>query len=117
MATKDTKTLIETSIARLVDEVPALRKLAMVLTLELRERGGPALWRIETPGPKVTRDPTADGKITVAIDRPAFNLLAEKGHLTDWVTAFDKGVVRVTGDQNVIKLIGKVIELQRSRAK
>ncbi len=117
MATKDTKTLIETSVARLVDEVPALRKLAMVFRLELRERGGPAMWRVETPGPKVTRDPAADGKVVVAIDRPAFNELADKGHLDDWVRAFDKGVVRVTGDPNVIKLIGRVIELQRSRAK
>lgn len=117
MATKDTKTLIETSVARLLDEVPALRKLALVFRLELRERGGPAMWRVELPGPKVTRDPAADGRVAVAIDRPAFNLLAEKGRLADWVTAFDKGVVRVTGDQNVIKLIGKVIELQRSRTK
>ena len=117
MATKDTKTLIETSAARLVDEVPALRKLVMVFRLELRERGGPAMWRVETPGPKVTRDPAAEGKVVVAIDRPAFNELAEKGRLVDWVTAFDKGVVRVTGDPNVIKLIGRVIELQRARAK
>ena len=116
MPTKDTKTLIETSIARLVDEVPALRKLALVARLELRERGGPAIWRVETPGPKVGRDPAADATIGVSIDRPAFNLLAEKGHLTDWVTAFDKGVIRTTGDENILKLIGKVIELQRSRA-
>ncbi len=117
MATKDTKTLIETSVARLIDEVPALRKLAMVIRLELRERGGPAMWRVEAPGPKVTRDPAADGTIVVAIDRPAFNELAEKGHLVNWVTAFDKGAVRVTGDPNVIKLIGRVIELQRARGR
>lgn len=117
MAAKDTKTLIETSVARLVDEVPALRKLTMVFRLELRERGGPAMWRVEIPGPKVTRDPAGDGTVVVAIDRPAFNQLAEKGHLADWVSAFDKGVVRVTGDQNVIKLIGKVIEMQRARVK
>lgn len=115
MATSDTKTMIEGAVARLVDEVPALRSLAMVFRLELRERGGPATWRVETPGPKVSRDAAAEGRVEVAIDRPAFNTLAEKGHLEDWVAAYEKGVVRVTGDANVIKLIGRVIELRRAR--
>lgn len=115
MPTSDTKTMIEGAVARLVDEVPALRTLALVFRLELRERGGPATWRVETPGPKVSRDAAPDARIALSIDRPAFNTLSEKAHLGDWVAAFDKGVVRVTGDQNVIKLIGKVIELRRSR--
>jgi hypothetical protein len=115
MATSDTKTLIEGAVARLVDEVPALRNLAIVVQLELRERGGPATWRIETPGPKVSRDPAAEARLTVAIDRPAFNTLSEKARLGDWVAAYEKGVVRVTGDQNVMKLIAKVIEMRRAR--
>jgi hypothetical protein len=115
MATTDTKTLIEGAVARLVDEVPALRNLAIVVRLELRERGGPAVWRVETPGPKASRDPAAEGRLEVAIDRPAFNKLAEKGRLGDWVAAYEKGVVRVTGDPNVMKLIARVIELRRSR--
>jgi len=117
MAATDTKTMIEGAVSRLVDEVPALRNLAMVFRLELRERGGPAVWRVETPGPKVSRDPAAGAKVAVAIDRPAFNTLAEKGHLDDWVAAYGKGVVRVTGDPNVIKLIGKVVEMRRARQK
>lgn len=115
MATSDTRTMIEGAVARLVDEVPALRNLAMVFRLELRERGGPAVWRVETPGAKVSRDAAAEGRVEVTIDRPAFNTLAEKGRLGDWVTAYEKGVVRVTGDPNVIKLIGRVIELRRAR--
>ena len=114
MATSDTKTLIEGAVARLIDEVPALRKLSLVFSLELRERGGPAMWRVEVPGPTAKRDPAA-GVVTVAMDRPAFNQLAEKGRLGDWVSAYEKGVVRVTGDQNVMKLIGKVVEMQRAR--
>jgi hypothetical protein len=47
--TTDTKTLIEGAVARFIDEVPALRTLAVVIRLELRERGGPAVWRIELP--------------------------------------------------------------------
>jgi hypothetical protein len=117
MATTDTKTLIEGAIARLVDEVPALRNLALVCKLELRERGGQATWRVETPGPKAARDPAADGRVAIAMDRPAFNQLAQKGRLDDWVAAYQKGVVRVTGDPNVMKLIGKVIEMKRARSR
>lgn len=115
MAATDTKTLIEGAVARLLDEVPALRNLALVFRLELRERGGPATWRVETPGPKVARDPAADSRIAIALDRPAFNQLAAKGRLGDWVTAYEKGAIRVTGDQNVMKLIGKVVEMRRAR--
>ena len=115
MATADTKTLIEGAVARLLDEVPALRNLALVLRLDLRERGGPATWRVEVPGPKAARDPAKDGRVAVAIDRPAFNALAAKGRLGDWVAAYEKGTVRVTGDPNVIRLVGKVVERRLAR--
>ncbi len=117
MATSDTKTLIEGAVARLIDEVPALRNLALVFRLELRERGGPATWRVETPGPTASRDPGGDARIQIAMDRPAFNQLSQKGRLADWVAAYDKGAVRITGDQNVMKLIGKVIDMKRARAR
>lgn len=117
MAPADTKTLIEGAAARFIDEVPALRTLALVVRLELRERGGPAVWRVEVPGPTAKRDPAADATIELAMDRPAFNELSTKGHLDDWVTAFTKGVVRVTGDQNVMKLIGRVVELRQAKTR
>ena len=115
MATSDTKTMISGAVERLIDEVPALRGLTLVFRLELRERGGPATWRVQTPGPVVSRDPASDATVFVAMDRPAFNVLAEKARLGDWVGAYDKGVVRVTGDPNVIKLIGKVVAMRRAR--
>lgn len=115
MATTDTKTLIEGAVARFVDEVPALRTVALAVRLELRERGGPAVWRVEMPAKTAKRDPAADAKVELAIDRQAFNTLATKAHLTDWIAAYDKGVVRVTGDPNVLKLIGKVVDMRRSR--
>jgi hypothetical protein len=117
VATTDTKTMIAGAVGRLIDEVPALRGLALVFRLELRERGGPATWRVQTPGPAVTRDPAPDASVSVAMDRPAFNLLAEKAHLGDWIAAYDKGMIRVTGDPNVIKLIGKVVAMRRARQK
>lgn len=115
MPPSDTKTMIEGAVARLIDEVPALRNLAMVFRLELRERGGPAIWRVETPGPKASRDPAAQGKVNVIMERPAFNTLSEKAHLADWIAAYEKGVIKVTGDENVMKLIGKVIAMRRAR--
>lgn len=115
MAPADTKTLIEGSVARFLDEVPALRSLALVVRFELRERGGPAVWRVEVPGPTAKRDPAADAKLAVVMERGAFNQLATKGHLEDWVSAYVKGVLRVTGDPNIMKLIAKVVEMRRAK--
>lgn len=115
VSTTDTKTLIEGAVARFIDEVPALRSLAVAVRLELRERGGPAVWRVELPAKTAKRDPAADAKVELTMDRQVFNQLAVKGRLGDWVTAFDKGAVRVHGDQNILKLVGKVIDMRRAR--
>ena len=115
MATSDTKTMIEGAVARLVDEVPALRNLAMVFRLELRERGGPAVWRVETPGPKVSRDPRR--RAGSGHDRPAG--VQHPGREGTPRRTGSRRTRRAsyasTGDQNVIKLIARVIELRRSR--
>ena len=117
MAPADTKTLIEGAVARFLDEVPALRSLALVVRLELRERGGPAVWRVEVPGPTAKRDPAADSRLEIDLDRPAFNRLAAQGHLEDWVAAYTKGVLRVHGDPNVMRLIAKVVEVRRAKTR
>lgn len=115
MATTDTKTLIEGAAARFLDEVPALRSLGIAVRVELRERGGPAVWRLALPAVSASRDPAGDAKVEVAMDRQEFNRLAEKGRLADWIAAFDKGTVRAQGDPNILKLIGKVIAMRRAR--
>ena len=56
MSTADTKVLIEEAVASIQKEVPALQKLKLVVELELRGRGDIQLFRVEVPGPKVTRD-------------------------------------------------------------
>jgi hypothetical protein len=53
--------------------------------------------------------------VEVSIDRPHFNDLAKDGTLKQWVSAYEKGFVRVNGDPGVVKLIGNVIERQRHR--
>jgi len=56
MSTAETKSLIEQSVRNFQKEVPALTQLKLVIELELRGRGDIQLFRVEVPGPKVTRD-------------------------------------------------------------
>ena len=50
-----TPELIETAIERFQAEVPALAKLKLVFELELRGRGDVQMFRVELPGPKITK--------------------------------------------------------------
>jgi hypothetical protein len=117
MSASDTRALIASAVEGLVREVPALAKLKLVARLELRARGGDApIWRVEVPGPQVSKDPAGDARIDVSVGRPEFNELAKDGRLRDWVDAYERGLVRVSGDPGVIKLLGNVIERQRARS-
>ena len=86
--------------------------------MELRARGGDApIWRVEVPGPTVSKDPAGDARLDVSVSRSHFNELAEDGRLRHWADAYENGHVRVTGDSAVIKLLGNVLERQLSRAR
>jgi hypothetical protein len=116
MSSEDTRTLIAHAIDRFTAEVPALKNLKLVLRLELRARGGDVpIWRVELPGPKITKDPPADARVDVSIGRPEFNQLATKGRLKDWATAYQRGQLRVSGDAGVIRLVGQVVQRQMAR--
>jgi hypothetical protein len=116
MSSEDTRTLIAQTIDRFTAEVPALKNLKLVLRLELRARGGDVpIWRVELPGPKITKDPAADARVDVSIGRPEFNQLVAKGRLKDWASAHQRGQLRVTGDAGVIRLVGQVVERQMAR--
>lgn len=117
MAAGDTRSLIRGAIEHLQDEVPALKQLKLVVRLELRARGGDVpIWRVEVPGPKIGRDPAGDARVDVSMARSHFNELATDGRLRDWVDAYERGHVRVSGDAAVVKLLGNVIQRQRARA-
>jgi hypothetical protein len=116
MSSGDTRALIVTAVEGVVREVPALARLTLVARLELRAHGGDPIWRVEVPGPEVTRDPAGDARIDVSIGRPEFNELAKEGRLRDWVEAYERGHVRVSGDPGVVKLLGNVIERQLARS-
>ena len=113
----DTKSLIETAVTRFLDEVPALANLKIVAGLEFRARGEPQLYRVELPGPKVTKSFAADAKVNISVSRSRFNELATKGHIRDWREAFEHGDAQATGIEQVMKLIVNVVERQEERSR
>ena len=116
MSSADTKALISQAVENLQEEVPSLRQLKLVIRLELRARGDVPTWRVEVPGPDISKDPAGDARIDVSVARSHFNELAAEGRLKHWVDAYEHGHVRVSGDSAVMKLIGSVIQRQLARA-
>jgi hypothetical protein len=117
MSTAETKALIEEGIARFQKQVPALERLKLVMELELRGRGDIQLFRVEVPGPKVTRDIASDAKVRLSIPRSHFNELAREGTLRHWRDAFESGTVKATGPTEILKLIQSVVEKQEERTR
>ena len=115
MSTADTKVLIEDAVQHFQREVPALERLKLVMELELRGRGDIQLFRVEVPGPKVTRDIASDAKVRLSVPRSHFNELAREGSIRHWREAFESGTVRATGPSEILKLIQNVVERQEER--
>jgi len=112
-----TADLIRIAVERFQEEVPALANLKLVFGLELKARHDIQLYRVEVPGPKITKDLAQDERVLVEIDRPQFNELAERGTLKSYRRAWETGHIKVSGDSNVRKLIGQVVEKQEQRAR
>ena len=97
--------------------MPALQPLKLVAGLELRGRGDVQIYRVELPGPKVSKDVPSDAKVTLSVSRSHFNELATKGRVRDWRDAFEHGDAKATGIEQVMKLIVNVVERQEERAR
>jgi hypothetical protein len=110
-----TAELIKTAVERFQAEVPALQKLKLVFGLELKAKHDIQLYRVELPGPKISKELAQDERVLVEIDRPQFNELAEKGTLKSYRKAYETGHIKANGDSNVVKLIGQVVEKQEQR--
>jgi hypothetical protein len=112
-----TADLIRTAVERFQAEVPALQNLKLVFGLELKGRGDIQLYRVELPGPKISKDLAQDERVLVQIDRPQFNELAERGTLKGYRKAVETGHIKASGDANVKKLVVQVVEKQEQRAR
>jgi len=112
-----TKELIELGARRFLDEIPALKQLKLVIRLDLRARRDSQTWRVEFPQIDVRKDPAADAKVTVLAPRSHFNELARDGRLQHWKDAYENGYVRAVGQDEIIKLVGRVIERHEAREK
>lgn len=112
-----TKDLIETAVTRFQAEVPALANLKLIFGLELKAKHDVQLYRVELPGPQISKDLAQDERVLVEIDRPQFNELAEKGTLRSYRRAYETGHIKASGDSNVLKLIGQVVERQEERSR
>jgi type IV secretory pathway protease TraF len=112
-----TAQLIGTAVDRFQAEVPALQKLKIVFGLELKARHDVQLYRVELPGPKISKDLRQDERVLVQIDRTQFNELAERGNLRSYRKAYETGHIKASGDANVKKLIAQVVVRQEQRAR
>ncbi len=110
-----TSDLIRTAVERFQAEVPALAKLKLVFGLQLKAKHDIQLYRVELPGPKISKDLAQDERVLVEIDRPQFNELAERGTMKSYRRAAETGHIKATGDSNVVKLVAQVVEKQEER--
>ena len=117
MASGGTAGLIEQGITRFQKEVPALAKLKLVFELELRGNRDTQMFQVELPGPKISKGVADHARVTVEIQRSTFNELAAEGQAADYVSAYERGLIKATGDPNVLKLIAQVVERHEQRTR
>jgi hypothetical protein len=111
----DAKALIEVATKRFIKEVPALEPLRLVVAIELRGRGDVQHFRLEVPGPKVTKGPAGDARMRVDMRREFFNVMAREAKVADWIEAFTYGQAKASGPEQFLKLIANVVDRQQER--
>ena len=117
-ASGDTKEQIARALAQVTEEVPALAPLKLVFSLELRGRGDVQQYRVELPGPKITKEIATDARVNVDMRREFFNVMAEEGaRVADWREAFHYGQAKATGVPQILKLIERVVSMQEERTR
>jgi hypothetical protein len=115
-ATTDAKAQIEQALANIAEEVPALAPLKLVFAVVLRGRGDVQQFRVELPGPKISKEIGNDSRVTVEMPRSFFNVMADEGaHVADWREAFHYGQAKATGVPQLLKLIERVVDMHEER--
>jgi hypothetical protein len=115
-ASTDAKTQIAQVVTSVIEEVPALRPLKLIVSLELRGRGDTQQYRIELPGPSITKAIATDARVNVEMRREFFNaMVAEGAKVADWREAFHYGQAKATGVSQILQLIERVVSLHEER--
>ena len=109
--------LIEQAVTRFLDEVPALKPMKLVTAVALRGRGDVQVFRVELPGPKVTKEDPQEAKVRIEMPRAFFNELAKDGKVADWREAFQYGRAKASGPTQILQLIERVVDKQEERTR
>ena len=112
-----TPEMIRDAVEGLQREVPSLANLKLVIGLELRGRGDVQVYRVELPGPKISKGFADDERVHVSIPRSHFNELAADGRIGQWHEAYDYGHIKIDGDPKIQQLIGQLIEHAEARGR
>lgn len=112
-----TQDQIKSAIERFLAEIPALANLKLVFELDLAGRGDVQMFRVELPGPKISKAIAQDARLTITMPRSHFNELGEKGDVKHYRDAYNTGHIKVSGDEQVQKLIAQVIERHEQRVR
>ena len=117
MSSTDAKAQIAQAIEGVLAEVPALRSMKLIFSVELRGRGDLQQYRVELPGPKITKALATDARVTVEMRREFFNAMVDEGaRVADWREAFRYGQARATGVSQILQLIERVVSMHEERA-
>ena len=92
-------------------------RLKLVFSVELRGRGDIQQFRVELPGPKITKEIASDARVNVEMRREFFNAMVDEGaRVADWREAFHYGQARATGVSQILQLIERVVSMHEERA-
>jgi hypothetical protein len=75
------------------------------------------MYRVEMPGPVVTKDIASDAKVRLQVTRSHFNELAAEGRVKQWRAAFEHGDAKATGVEQILRLIAQVVEKHEERSR
>lgn len=117
MSSTDAKAQIAQAIESVLSEVPALRSMKLIFSVELRGRGDTQQYRVELPGPKITKAIAGDARVNVEMRREFFNAMVDEGaRVADWREAFRYGQAKATGVSQILALIERVVAMHEERA-
>ena len=72
-----TQELIKSAVERFQADVPALASLKLVFELELRGRGDVQMFRVELPGPEISKSASTER----GAPRPPMSVRTQPGHI------------------------------------